>query len=523
MTKVVAGKCLCLSILWVLIISTVNPSSAGASGLTNPALGAADGVMGGNVVALPINAATALFHNPAQLSLLPNQMSMGLLGIRFHPSYKNNQGYDSRSRELPVAPNMGYVTDKFAPLQFGMGMYGALGLTFNHSPEPEHGVPNRMYAELLSVSLAPAVSYSLLPNLHIGAAINPTYGRFRVKSPTPVGRLDVDVRGPGIFGTLGVLYEATDRLSLGLTYKTRGKIWMFGNARVGGGGDDAQLNFNIPQNVKFGFAYKVTDRLTVTGQARWTQYSVFQDSRMRFEKRTFLNQNSVRAAKDRWRLGVGLQYEISDGIKLRYGFSYEPWAIKDRALSPLLADNTDYMNGFGMSIERAPWIFDFGGGFTHTKRRFADVKENPLFPGKYSLDFPVFGFQVTRLLGPSSDNMNDGTNTSLSMASSRNYKTFSRRPIAGGSTYEAPGVMLTRGKDGEALLDSMIKTLAAKNAPIMVAGSRQENGLLDSLISRLSANRCILTSSKRSRTALALSDRERREWCDRGEAAYRPA
>ena len=115
MTKVVAGKCLCLSILWVLIISTVNPSSAGASGLTNPALGAADGVMGGNVVALPINAATALFHNPAQLSLLPNQMSMGLLGIRFHPSYKNNQGYDSRSRELPVAPNMGYVTDKFAP------------------------------------------------------------------------------------------------------------------------------------------------------------------------------------------------------------------------------------------------------------------------------------------------------------------------------------------------------------------------------------------------------------------------
>ena len=520
--KAVAGACLWLSIVGLLIIGTVNPSSVGASGLTNPALGVSDGAMVGNVVALPINAATALFHNPAHLSLLPNQMSVGGLGIRFHPTYENNRGYDSRSRELPIAPNIGFVTDAFAPLQFGIGMYGALALTFNHSAEPEHGVPNNFYTELLSISLAPAVSYSLLPNLHIGVAVNPTYGRFRLKSPTPVGRLDVDVRGPGIFGTLGVQYQPTDRLSLGLTYKTRGKIWMFGNARVGGGGDDVQLNFNIPQNVKFGFAYKVTDRLTMTGQARWTQLSVFQDTRMRFDERTFLNQNAVSAAKDRWRLGVGLQYEIFDGVKLRYGFSYEPWAIKDRALSPLLADNTDYMNAFGISVERSRWIIDIGGGFTHTKKRRADVKENPLFPGRYSLDFPVFGFQVTRLLGPSDETMTDGTTSSLSMASSRNYKAYSRRPIARPSNYERPGVMFARGRDGEALLDAMIKKLAAKNDPIMVARARPANGLLDSLISRLSANRCILTPNKRSRTALALSDRERRQWCKSGET-YRPA
>ncbi len=290
--------------LCVVFIALLNvASSVQASQLTLPTVGPSDAALAGNTVALPVNAINALFHNPAQLSLLPNQVSAGLLGIRFHPTYENNQGYDSRSRELPIAPNFGYVTDRFAPFQFGMGMYGALGFTFNHSAEPENGVPNNFFTELVSISLAPSVSYSLAPNLHIGAAINPTYGRLRFKTPSPVGRIDVDVRGPGIFGTMGVLYQPTPKLNLALAYKTRGKIWMFGNARVDGGGDDATVYFNIPQNVKFGFAYHLTDRLTIMGQARWTQFSVFQDTRLRFDERTFLNQTAVGAAKDRWRVG----------------------------------------------------------------------------------------------------------------------------------------------------------------------------------------------------------------------------
>ena len=35
----------------------------------------------------PLNPAAALFHNPAQLTLLPNSMSVGLLAIRYHPGY----------------------------------------------------------------------------------------------------------------------------------------------------------------------------------------------------------------------------------------------------------------------------------------------------------------------------------------------------------------------------------------------------------------------------------------------------
>ena len=414
---------------------------ARASQITVPTVSASDAFVAGNTVAHPQNALTAIFHNPAHLSVLPNQFSSGVFTIRFQPSFENDRGiylpdalrgalppgvdpeavrttggfrpspdrvgrYDSTSREFPMAPNVGYLTDRFAPFSVGIGMYGSLGFSFNHDAAPEHGVPNNFFTELVSVSLAPSVSYSLAHNLHVGAALNPTYGRMRSKAPTPVGRLDLDVRGPGVFGTLGVLYQPTPKLNLGLTYKTPGKIWMFGNARVLGAvspvdvSDDATVFFNIPQNVKLGFAYRVTERVTLLGQARWSHLSVFDETRIRFDKNTMLNQTAVGRAKNRWRIGAGLLYDVCDWLTLATGVSYEPWAIEDDSLRPTLSDTTDVGFSFGGQITRGPWIIDLVGGIMHTEDRRADPGENPYTPGRYSLEATMAGVQVTRLLGP---------------------------------------------------------------------------------------------------------------------------
>ena len=418
--------------LWALALTcALSAPPARASQITVPTVSASDAMVAGNTVAHPQNALTGIFHNPAHLSVLPNQFSSGVLTIRFQPSFENDSGiylpdvlppgvdpeavrtaggfrpspdrvgrYDSTSREFPMAPNVGYATDRFAPFSVGIGMYGSLGFSFNHDAAPEHGVPNNFFTELVSVSLAPAVSYSLAHNLHVGAAINPTYGRMRSKAPTPAGRLDLDVRGPGVFGTLGVLYQPTPKLNLGLTYKTPGKIWMFGNARVGGGGDDATVFFNIPQNVKIGFAYRVTERVTVLGQARWSHLSVFDETRIRFDKNTRLNQTAVERAKNRWRIGGGLLYDVCDWLTLATGVSYEPWAIEDDSLRPTLSDTTDVGFSFGGQITRGPWIIDLVGGIMHTEDRRADPGENPYTPGRYSLEATMAGVQVTRLLGP---------------------------------------------------------------------------------------------------------------------------
>jgi long-subunit fatty acid transport protein len=376
------------------------PRLGHASQLAPPATTPEDASLGGNVVALPLNPVTALFHNPAQLPLLQNSVTMGALAIRYHPAYSSPLGYDSTSREFPVSPSLGYKTDRWAPFHVGIGMYGALGFAYNHDADRQRGVPEKFHTDLAILSLAPAVGYSLRPNLHFGFEINPSYGRLRFKTPSPVGKIDVDVRGPGLFGTFGILYQPTPDLNIGVSYKTPGTIFMFGNARVAGRGDDVRLNFQLPQHIEFGLAYRLFSSLTVTAQARWSEFSVYEDTRLEFDQRKFLNRPAANDARDRFRLGGGLQYKVFPWMTWQVGFSWGQWAIKDSSLSPTLPDLTEYyMFPVGVTIEHGAWKVHLMGGRAYNESRRVSADRNPFFPGHYTLDQSIFGLQVTRFLG----------------------------------------------------------------------------------------------------------------------------
>jgi|GEM_PF-5833653 len=391
--------------LWVWVLACeclmlVSSTPGYGTQLLQPATDAEGAALGGNAVALPLNPVAALFHNPALLTLLPNSMSAGLLAIRYHPGYAGPNGYNRTSREMPVSPSFGYKTDRWAPWHVGIGMYGALGFAYNQDADPQRGVPDKFYTDVAIISLAPAVAYSLKPNLHVGFEINPSYGRLKFKTPSPVGKIDVDVRGPGIFGTLGILYSPTPDLNIGFSYKTPGSIFMFGNARVAGRGDDAFVKFQLPQTITLGASYRVTQRLTVVVQGRWAEFSVFEDTRLEFDQRTFLNRPAANDVRDRFRLGAGIQYLLLPGVHFRIGFSWEKWALKENSLSPTLPDLTEfYSPAAGLSVERGSWRFSFLGGYAYVEGRRVKASRNPFFPGHYTLDQAIFGLQVTRLFG----------------------------------------------------------------------------------------------------------------------------
>lgn len=353
-----------------------------------------------NTVALPLNPVSALFHNPAQLTLLPESATMSLLAFRYHPRYANPSGYDNTSRELPLAPTLGYVTDRWAPFHVGIGVYGALGFAYNFDAEPEHGVENNFFTELAVISLAPAIAYSLTPNLHLGFALNPSYGRLRFKTPSPVGRIDLDVRGPGLFSTVGLLYSPTSKLTLGIGYKTPGMILMRGNARIAGRGDDAKVDFYLPQGVEVGAAYRLTERLTVVVQGRWIQFSAFEDTNLEFERHRALNGGAVDDARDGFRFGGGIQYVLLRGVTLSTGISWEPWAVKASSLMPTLPDLTEYtLFPVGVTIDRGSWSVSLAAGYSYIETRRVTADRNPRFPGTYALDQASFGVQITRRFG----------------------------------------------------------------------------------------------------------------------------
>jgi len=175
---------------------------------------------------------------------------------------------------------------------------------------------------------------------------------------------------------------------------------MFGNARVAGRGDNATVNFQLPQIIEFGAAYRFTSRLTVVAQGSWIEFSVFEDTQLKFKHRTFLNQAAVNDARDRFRVGAGLQYVLYPGVTVQVGFSWERWAIKSSSLAPTLFDLTQYlMFPAGISIDRGPWQIHVAVGQSYAESRRVTADRNPFSPGRYSLDQAVFGMQVTYRFG----------------------------------------------------------------------------------------------------------------------------
>src|SRR5207249_1813860 len=129
-------------VVMLTMVSVGGLSSRGwATGqLVLPGVGAQDVSLNGNAVALPLNPASALFHNPAQLTLLPNSVTAGLLAIHYQPRYTNPSGYDDTTDKVPLAPSLAYVTDRWAPFHVGIGVLGALGLAYDHPADPARGV-----------------------------------------------------------------------------------------------------------------------------------------------------------------------------------------------------------------------------------------------------------------------------------------------------------------------------------------------------------------------------------------------
>lgn len=144
------------------------------------------------------------------------------------------------------------------------------------------------------------------------------------------------MRAARVFATTGVLYTPTPSLSFGLSYKTPEALFMFGNARVVGQGDNTMVTFRVPQSVEFGLAYHLTDRLTFVAQGQWTDFSVFEETRLAFDHHSFLDRNAVGDARDRFRLDGGVRYVLLPGVTFNVGFLWERWAIKANSLSPNL-------------------------------------------------------------------------------------------------------------------------------------------------------------------------------------------
>ena len=372
-------------------------SSASASFIVAPHTAGRDGDLSGNTVASPDDAGSAQYINPAGVvGETADQTMLAVAPMNFTAHYDNGNGYDHTSSETPVLLNFWHGLGERNGWHMGFSTYGSVGTAFDFAADPGNGVPSRFVGKLTVINLGFNVGRQLTEDLRVGMQITPRYGQQTFKAPTPGGEAEFDIDGFGIVGSLGLVYDLSDRWALGLAYRTPGLVDMDGDGSVGGNDQGVEHELHTPQSVTAGASFQWTPKTTLLAQVKWTDYEQFQDGDVKWDETTALNQPFIGDTRNRIRWGMGLEHEVIEDSFLRVGFSYESWMIEPESVRPYLFDNRDFMLMAGYEVRYETLSVGFIGGYATTTDREVSPAQNPAAPGTYSTENDVMaGFRIT--------------------------------------------------------------------------------------------------------------------------------
>lgn len=425
-----------------------------AAGLTSP-LVATNGMnmegygpiataMGGTSMAFD-NGTAAVINNPATLGLMTARarldLALGVLGPDITATNPTGTPADSQSTAFYM-PAFGYAR-RSGNLTYGLGVFGQGGMGCQYDANSWRGLgfglENRTEVSVGRV-IAP-LAWKVNDRLHVAATadflwagmdlkmamsgmqffdlVMPTSQQFGRASGTivqsfsgmmatlPAGtNVDYayfnfsngnpftgDARGYGYAGKVGVVYQANEQLTLGLTYHTQSALSdlkaasaaMSFQLNVPGMGAMAQTltgemkvnDFEWPAMLGAGLAYRPNERWLVAADLRQIYWgSVMQQFAMTFTASSAAGNGSFAGQQlnatlfqnwdDQLVVQLGAAYQATDRLVLRFGGAFSTNPIPSNFLNCLFPATIErhLTAGFGWKIdERASVDFSFTHGF----------------------------------------------------------------------------------------------------------------------------------------------------------------
>ncbi|MGE5310712.1 MAG: OmpP1/FadL family transporter, partial [Nitrospirota bacterium] len=320
------------AVLGVLCLAlAISPTADATNGTNLIGIGPIARSMGGVGIAAPQDAISAVFANPAAMcfgAYCPGS-EFNFAGTLFmpKPEAKVSAGGVTASAEsdkkIYAIPAIGLsvpIPDLPQTLRFGIAAYGVSGLGVDYrdtkldtntnvnTPAGPQPVPlaQGTDTQLQTMKFAPAIAYQPTDRLSVGLDLQIDYSSLDLGSGSTFNY--------GWGYQLGVLYKLTDAVSLGATYISPQKV-KYENVLAKPDGFSANLELESPQQVGFGVAVTLFDKLLIEGDVKWLNWSDAQGYH-EFDW------------DDQWVYALGAQYEVIPKLFLRAGFNYGSNPVK---------------------------------------------------------------------------------------------------------------------------------------------------------------------------------------------------
>ncbi len=336
---------------------------------------------------------SAVFFNPALINQLPGtQISLGTTLIIPSRQFTNTStGQTTKTERQTFFPSNLYIThavnDK---LSFGFGMYNPFGLSTKW-PTDWEGRYLATNSELTTLAFNPVVSVRVTPWLSVAAGavylrVESTLERQMDFSAflLPDGSQKFKGSGDGIGGNLGILIEPAKDISVGLSYRSKIRASIDGNASFELPAAGAPLlpllfpnttgraKIDLPAQAYFGVYFRQLYPFTFEVASRWEQWSSFKELNIQFGQPVFFSMNAVtpRNWRDTWTGMIGMKYQLVDTVALMGGYLYQRGAVPDATFEPAIPDADSHLFTVGASIKPTKSLsIDAGYGYQRLLNR----------------------------------------------------------------------------------------------------------------------------------------------------------
>ncbi len=245
--------------------------------------------------------------------------------------------------------------------------------------------------DLVTVNVNPAVAYKINDKWSVGAGISVQYVYVKLTSAIDFGSLmgspgtadgfgdlDGDNADDLSFGwNVGVLYTLDENTRFSVAYRSKISHHVTGDADFTVPASAAPIvstglfkdttlssDVDMPASASFSVFHRA-GRFDLMGDVLWTQWSLFQELRIKYDNPVQPDSVTTENYQDQWRFAVGGRYHVDDTLLLRAGLAYDGKAVKNRHYrTPRIPDNDRTWVSLGLGY-RFSELFGMDVGYSH--------------------------------------------------------------------------------------------------------------------------------------------------------------
>ena len=363
-------------ILLVAAISLLGaPPAARGAGFALVNQGTA-GMAQGNAFVAEADDPSAIYYNPAGLNQI-KRPTLYTSGFLYYPDREYQGGGLSAETGRKLAETLlAYFVYPVNPrLSLGVGYFSPFGLS-SKWPSTWTGRYLSTYSSMETYTLNPVASVKLLDNLSVAAGFDVMWSSVEINrnSPNvvhgfqfPDGEASLAGSGSGWGYNFGALFEPVAGVKLGASYRSAIQVKYLGSLTLSlpppfsnlvptEFGASAPLTF--PPSVTWGIAYARLKPFTFEFDTTWTGWSSYNQLKVKLDSTIPVNgvPSSVITTPenwhDAWAFRFGVNYEITEGLKIRAGYIYDLTPVPDDTFNPQVPDANRH-------------IFTVGGDYTY--------------------------------------------------------------------------------------------------------------------------------------------------------------